>query len=75
MDARSREQSPFALGCLAETGGPPVGKRKADGFGTTLIDSVFANAKVERDFRRDGFVFAIELVLPETAEDGTSGET
>ena len=57
-----------------ETGGPPVGKRKTDGFGSTLIDTVFADAKVEREFRREGVVCAIELVLPEAATDGTGGE-
>jgi two-component sensor histidine kinase len=61
-----------------ETGGPPVGKRKTDGFGSALIDTVFADAEVEREFCRDGFVCSIvcttELVLPEAAADGTGGE-
>jgi two-component system, chemotaxis family, CheB/CheR fusion protein len=56
-----------------ETGGPPAGKRKTDGFGSTLIDTVFADAKVEREFRRDGFVCTIELVLPEAADNGIGG--
>jgi hypothetical protein len=74
MDPRGQEQFARARCCLAGNGGPPVGKRKTDGFGRTLIDTVFADAKVEREFRRDGFVCTMELALREAAADGTGGE-
>jgi two-component system CheB/CheR fusion protein len=48
-----------------ETGGPPIGKRKAHGVGSALIDSVLPGAKVERDFRSEGIVCTIELDLPD----------
>ena len=51
-----------------ETGGPPVHRPAAGGFGTTLIESAIPGAKVRREFRSGGLVCTIELELPETAE-------
>lgn len=48
-----------------EGGGPTVGAARAEGFGAALIDSVVAGARVEREFRADGFICTIELALPE----------
>jgi two-component system, chemotaxis family, CheB/CheR fusion protein len=53
-----------------ERGGPSPGKPKAGGFGSTLIDSVIPGARVEREFRPEGFACTIEVELPETPEYG-----
>ncbi len=53
-----------------ESGGPSVPLPTADGFGMTLISSVIPGARVDRDFRREGFACTIELTLPERADDG-----
>ena len=55
-----------------ERGGPPPGEPKAGGFGTALIDSVIPGARVEREFRPEGFVCTVEVELPETPEDGAT---
>jgi two-component system, chemotaxis family, CheB/CheR fusion protein len=51
-----------------ESRGPTVGEPGAGGLGAGLIDRVIPGAKVEREFRPDGFVCTIELALPEAAE-------
>ena len=53
-----------------ERGGPPPGEPKAGGFGSALIDSVIPGARVEREFRPEGFVCTVDVELPETPEDG-----
>jgi two-component system, chemotaxis family, CheB/CheR fusion protein len=53
-----------------ETDGPPVDGRKTEGLGSALIDSVFPGAKVERDFRPEGFLCRMELTLPEAPDGG-----
>lgn len=74
MGRREQEQIARARRCLAGDG-RPSGRQAQDGrLGSTLIDTVFADAKVEREFRRDGFVCTIEFVLPE-ATDGPGGES
>lgn len=54
-----------------EVGGPAVSELHADGLGTALIDRVIPGARVERQFRPDGFVCTIELVLPQPADDAS----
>jgi two-component system, chemotaxis family, CheB/CheR fusion protein len=51
-----------------EGGGPDVVEPRKVGFGAALIDSVIPGARVERDFRADGFVCTIEMALPEPRE-------
>ncbi len=55
-----------------ERDGPPPGEPKAGGFGSALIDSVIPGARVEREFRPEGFVCTVEVELPETPEDGAA---
>jgi two-component system CheB/CheR fusion protein len=50
-----------------EADGPAVQQPGAQGFGSTLIDTAIPGAKVNREFRRDGFACRIQLPLPESA--------
>jgi two-component system CheB/CheR fusion protein len=48
-----------------EADGPSVQQPERHGFGSTLIDTAIPGAKVNREFRADGFVCTIEVPLPE----------
>jgi two-component system, chemotaxis family, CheB/CheR fusion protein len=50
-----------------ETNGPTVNRSATSGFGSTLIQTAIPGARVNREFRGDGFVCTIELDLPESA--------
>ena len=55
-----------------ESGGPRVKEPSSAGFGTTLLDSALPDAKVSREFRREGLLCRIAIVLP--ADDAAGGE-
>ena len=50
-----------------ERNGPPARTPRSRGFGSELIEKGIPNAKVKRDFRRDGLVCRIELPLDRAA--------
>jgi two-component system CheB/CheR fusion protein len=54
-----------------ENGGPPAAQSRLDGLGSALIDRVIPGAHVAREFRPEGFLCTIELVLPELREDAS----
>jgi two-component system CheB/CheR fusion protein len=48
-----------------EKNGPPAAKSKRTGFGSALIERGIPNATVRREFRPEGLVCTIQLVLPD----------
>lgn len=55
-----------------EKNGPTVATPETTGFGTTLIERGIPDAKVRREFRPEGFVCSIEVVLRETPANGAT---
>lgn len=53
-----------------EAGGPRVARRKASGFGHTLIENAIPGAHVEWEFQPSGLVCTIELALSEANGHG-----
>ncbi len=56
-----------------EKGGPPVTQPERRGLGTTLIDSGFPTAQVERQFTADGVHCRIVAVIKQTTTRRTRG--
>jgi two-component sensor histidine kinase len=56
-----------------ERGGPPVSAPERRGLGTTLIDSGFPTAQVERRFNKDGVECTLVAVLKQTTTRRTRG--
>jgi two-component sensor histidine kinase len=56
-----------------ERGGPKVAAPERRGLGTTLIDSGFPSAQVEREFNRDGVRCRLVAVLKQTTTRRTRG--
>jgi len=48
----------------SEKGGPPVKPPKTNGVGSYLIEHALPEAQVDRDFRPEGLVCAVEFPLP-----------
>jgi len=49
-----------------ERGGPPITEApRVAGSGTKLIERAIPNAKVRRDFRGEGLVCTVKMVLPD----------
>ncbi|HTV35118.1 MAG TPA: HWE histidine kinase domain-containing protein [Xanthobacteraceae bacterium] len=47
-----------------EQGGPPVKRRRSEGFGSVLIDRAISGSTVKREFHKTGLICTIELPLP-----------
>jgi two-component sensor histidine kinase len=56
-----------------ERGGPPVTAPERRGLGTTLIDSGFPSAQVEREFNKDGVRCRLVAVLKQATTRRTRG--
>ena len=56
-----------------ERGGPPVTAPERRGLGTTLIDSGFPSAQVEREFNKEGVRCRLVAVLKQTTTRRTRG--
>jgi two-component system, chemotaxis family, CheB/CheR fusion protein len=56
-----------------EENGPAVRKSEKHGFGSTLIDTATPGAQVKREFRSGGFVWTIEMPLPDHPEPVPAG--
>ena len=56
-----------------ERGGPPVTSPERRGLGTTLIDSGFPSAQVEREFNKDGVRCRLVAVLKQATTRRTRG--
>ncbi|RUO98009.1 HWE histidine kinase domain-containing protein [Hyphomicrobium sp.] len=57
----------------SERGGPPVSQPERRGLGTTLIDSGFPTAQVERQFEKDGVQCLLVAVLKQATTRRTRG--
>jgi two-component sensor histidine kinase len=66
------DDSQFEL-LWSERGGPPVAPPERKGLGTTLIDSGFPTAQVERQFNEDGVHCRLVAVLKQATTRRTRG--
>jgi two-component system, chemotaxis family, CheB/CheR fusion protein len=56
-----------------EKGGPRTQPPETAGFGSSLIQTAISNATVRREFRDDGLLCTIDLVLPGASGNGAEG--
>lgn len=68
---RSRNNRNILTVIWREQSGPVVKRPMSTGFGSALVDRAIPNAKVTREFDRDGLVCTIELPLLEAAQNGS----
>jgi two-component sensor histidine kinase len=72
IEKLDEDESRFEL-IWDERGGPPVTQPERRGLGTTLIDSGFPTAQVERLFTQDGVYCRIAAVIKQTTTRRTRG--
>ena len=62
----TRAGQPLLTVTWRERGGPKAAVPKTKGFGSELIERAIPDAKVRREFARDGVTCTIEVPLPKT---------